>query len=184
MIDFDCFAMPVAIEWDGRVQRVIVEKTELDADLRSRGTGETYAIEAGLVVSCIGYQTPPIPGVPYEHGRGRFANDQGRILPGLYCVGWARRGPTGTIGTNKPDGARIAEIVLEDIGRGAGRAGRPGLDALLASRDVAPVTFRDWRRIEGAEGPASRDGARSERRRCGNEGVVSLRCLWSAYRHP
>src|SRR3546814_1701476 len=75
---FDFFAMPVAIEGDGRVQRVIVEKTELDADLRSRGTGETYAIEAGLVVSCIGYQTPPIPGVPYEHGRGRFANELGR----------------------------------------------------------------------------------------------------------
>lgn len=161
-IDFDFFAMPVAIEGnggpDGRVQRVIVEKTTLDADLRSRGTGETYAIDAGLVISCIGYQTPPIPGVPYEHGRGRFANDDGRILPGLYCVGWARRGPSGTIGTNKPDGARVAEMVLEDIGPGAGKAGRPGLDALLASRNIAPVTFRDWRRIEEAEVAAALDG--------------------------
>jgi ferredoxin--NADP+ reductase len=161
-IDFDFFAMPVAIEGtesgNGRVQRVIVEKTELDADLRSHGTGETYAIEAGLVVSCIGYQTPPIPGVPYEHGRGRFASDEGRILPGLYAVGWARRGPSGTIGTNKPDGARIAELVLEDIGHGAGKAGRAGLDALLASRGVAPVTFRDWRRIEAAEVAAAIDG--------------------------
>src|SRR3546814_5289275 len=78
------------------LQRVIVERTTLDDDLRSHGTGETYAIDAGLVVSCIGYQTPPIPGVPYEHGRGRFATDDGRILPGLYCVGWARRGPSGT----------------------------------------------------------------------------------------
>ncbi|BBB13196.1 FAD-dependent oxidoreductase [Sphingopyxis sp. FD7] len=161
-IDFDFFAMPVAIEGSqengGRVRRVIVEKTALDADLRSHGTGETYAIDAGLVISCIGYQTPPIPGVPYEHGRGRFANDEGRILPGLYCVGWARRGPSGTIGTNKPDGARIAEMVLDDIGRGAGKAGRPGLDALLASRGVAPVTFRDWRRIEAAEVAAALDG--------------------------
>lgn len=161
-IDFDFFAMPVAIEGahenGGRVRRVIVERTELDADLRSHGTGETYAIDAGLVISCIGYQTPPIPGVPYEHGRGRFANDEGRILPGLYCVGWARRGPSGTIGTNKPDGARVAEMVLEDIGRGAGKAGRPGLDALLASRGVAPVTFRDWRRIEAAEVAAALDG--------------------------
>ncbi len=161
-IDFDFFAMPIAIEGsggpDGRVQRVIVEKTALDAELRSRGTGETYAIDAGLVISCIGYQTPPIPGVPYEHGRGRFANDDGRILPGLYCVGWARRGPSGTIGTNKPDGARVAEMVLEDIGPGAGKAGRPGLDALLASRNIAPVTFRDWRRIEEAEVAAALDG--------------------------
>ncbi len=161
-IDFDFFAMPVAIEGaetgSGRVQRVIVERTELDADLRSHGTGETSAIDAGRVISCIGYQTPPIPGVPYEHGRGRFASDEGRILPGLYAVGWARRGPSGTIGTNKPDGARIAELVLEDIGHGAGKAGRAGLDALLASRDLVPVTFRDWRKIEAAEIAAALDG--------------------------
>jgi adrenodoxin-NADP+ reductase len=161
-IDFDFFAMPVAIEGakdnGGHAARIIVERTTLDAELRSHGTGETYAIDAGLVISCIGYQTPPIPGVPYEHGRGRFANDDGRILPGLYCVGWARRGPSGTIGTNKPDGARIAEMVLEDVGRGAGKAGRPGLDALLASRGVVPVTFADWRRIEAAEVAAALDG--------------------------
>lgn len=150
-IDFDFFAMPVAIEGDDRARRVIVERTRLDADLRSQPTGETYAIDAGLVIACIGYQTPPIPGVPYEHGRGRFASDDGRILPGLYCVGWARRGPSGTIGTNKPDGARIADMVLADIGRGAGKAGRPGLDALLAARGVAPVTFSDWRKIDAAE---------------------------------
>src|SRR3989344_3986290 len=123
-IDFDFFAMPVAIEGDGKVQRVVVERPALDAELRSVPTGETYSIEAGLVVSCIGYQTPPIPGVPYEHGRGRFANTDGRILPGLYCVGWARRGPSGTTGTHKPDGIRIAEMVIEDVGRGGGKAGR------------------------------------------------------------
>src|SRR3546814_2775659 len=89
--------MPVAIEGDGKVERIIVERTELDEQLRSRGTGERYSIDCSLVVSCIGYTTPPVEGVPYEHGRGRFANDEGRILPGLYCVGWARRGPTGTI---------------------------------------------------------------------------------------
>src|SRR3546814_9538156 len=61
-IDFDFFAMPVAIKGDGKVQRVIVERTMLDADLRSHGTGETYAVDAGLVISCIGYQPPPIPG--------------------------------------------------------------------------------------------------------------------------
>jgi len=157
-IEFDFFAMPVAIEGEGRTQRVIVERTALDADLRSVPTGERYAIEAGLVIACIGYQTPPIAGVPYEHGRGRFANDEGRILPGLYCVGWARRGPSGTIGTNKPDGARVAALVLEDVGHGSGKAGRTGLDALLASRGITPVTFRDWRRIDAAEVAAALDG--------------------------
>lgn len=163
-IDFDFYAMPVAIEGsDGRAQRLIVERTALDSDLRSHGTGQTYAIEAGLIISCIGYQTPPIPGVPYEHGRGRFANDDGRILPGLYCVGWARRGPSGTIGTNKPDGTRIAEMLMGDIGPGAGKTGRSGLDALLASRGVTPVTFRDWQRINDAEIQAAIDGAPREK---------------------
>ncbi len=162
-IDFDFFAMPVRIEGDGRAERVIVERTKLDADLRSVGTGETYAIPASLVVACIGYQTPPIEGAPYEHGRGRFANDKGRILPGLYCVGWARRGPSGTIGTNRPDSYAVVDLMTADIGNGAGKAGRPALDALLESRSIDVVTFRDWQRIEAAEIARARDGAPREK---------------------
>jgi ferredoxin--NADP+ reductase len=162
-IEFDYYAMPVAIEGDGKVQRVVVERTELDDQLRSRGTGECYSIDCSMVVSCIGYSTPPIEGVPYEHGRGRFANDEGRILPGLYCVGWARRGPTGTIGTNRPDGYMIADKIAEDIGEGAGKVGRAGLDALLGERGVEIVTFRDWQKIEQAETQRARDGAPREK---------------------
>lgn len=162
-IDFDFFAMPIAIEGDGKVERVIVECTRLDADLRSVGTGETYAIPAGLVVACIGYQTPPIEGVPYEHGRGRFANTDGRIVPGLYCVGWAKRGPSGTIGTNRPDGYAVIDLIAEDIGDGAGKTGRPGLDTLLTARGIDVVTFRDWKRIEAAEIARARDGSPREK---------------------
>jgi NADPH-dependent glutamate synthase beta subunit-like oxidoreductase len=162
-LDFDFFANPVSIEGDGKVERIIVERTKLDADLRSVGTGETYVIPCGLVVACIGYQTPPIDGVPYEHGRGRFANTEGRILPGLYCVGWARRGPSGTIGTNRPDGYAIIDLIAEDIGVGTSKAGRPGLDALLAERGVDVVTFRDWQKIEAAEISRARDGAPREK---------------------
>ena len=162
-IDFDFFAAPVAIEGDGKIERIIVERTELDDQLRSVGTGETYAIPAGLVVSCIGYTTPPIEGVPYEHGRGRFANADGRVLPGLYAVGWARRGPTGTIGTNRPDGYAIAELIAQDAGEGAGKAGRAGLDSLLAERGVDIVTFRDWQKIEAAEIARARDGSPREK---------------------
>ncbi len=162
-LDFDFFASPVAIEGDGKAERIIVERTMLDAELRSVGTGETYVIPCGLVIACIGYQTPPIEGVPYEHGRGRFANTDGRILPGLYCVGWARRGPSGTIGTNRPDGYAIVELVAEDIGAGASKAGRPGLDALLEARGVDVVTFRDWQKIEAAEISRAREGAPREK---------------------
>ncbi len=162
-LDFDFFASPFAIEGDGKVERLIVERTTLDANLRSVGTGETYAIPCSLVIACIGYQTPPIEGVPFEHGRGRFANADGRILPGLYCVGWARRGPSGTIGTNRPDGYAVVDLVAEDIGAGSGKAGRPGLDALLTARGVDVVTFRDWQKIEEAEIARAREGAPREK---------------------
>lgn len=162
-IRFDFFAKPIRIEGDGQVERVIVERTQLDADGNAHGTGETYAIPASLVVSCIGYRTPPIPGIPYDEKAGRFANQEGRILPGLYAVGWARRGPTGTIGTNRPDGFAIAEKIVEDIGDGGGKPGRAGLDALLESRGVEVITFRDWQKIDSAEIAAARIGAPREK---------------------
>jgi NADPH-dependent glutamate synthase beta subunit-like oxidoreductase len=162
-IEFDFFAMPIAIEGDGKVERIIVERTTLDADMRSVGTGERYVIPCSTVIACIGYQTPPIDGVPYEHGRGRFANSDGRILPGLYCVGWARRGPSGTIGTNRPDGYSIVDLIAEDASGGSGKAGREGLDAILAERGADVVTFRDWKKIEEAEIANARDGAPREK---------------------
>ena len=114
------------------------------------------------MVSAIGYRTPPIPGVPYDKRLGRFVSDDGRIADGLYAAGWARRGPSGTIGTNKPDGARVAERVAGEVSTSA-REGRAGLDRLLASRGVDAVTFRDWQRIEAAEVGRARDGAPREK---------------------
>jgi ferredoxin--NADP+ reductase len=163
-IAFDFFAMPVAIEGDGRVERLVVERTALTEDLRSVGTGETYTIDCGLVVTCIGYQTPPIEGVPYEHGRGRFANSGGVIGDGLYCVGWARRGPSGTIGTNRPDGFEVAEKIFVALGTaGTGKPGGSGLDALLAARGARPVTFSEWQKIEAAEVERARAGSPREK---------------------
>ena len=162
-IIFDFFAMPVEVQGEGRVERLIVEKTTLDKDLRSIGTGERYALDCQLVISCIGYRTPAIEGVPYEHGRGRFANSDGRILPGLYCVGWAKRGPSGTIGTNKPDGFAVADMIDEDIGENSSKPGRPGLDAMLAGRGVDAVTFRDWQKIDKAEIARAREGSLREK---------------------
>jgi ferredoxin--NADP+ reductase len=135
----------------------------LDDQYRSVSTGESYTIDCSMVISCIGYQTPSIDGVPYEHGRGRFANLDGRILPGLYCVGWARRGPSGTIGTNRPDGYNIIDTVADDIATGGHKNGRAGLDVLLALRKVDIVTFSDWKKIEEAEIARARDGAPREK---------------------
>lgn len=162
-ISFDFFAMPVVIEGDSRAQQIIVERTQIDDNGRASGTGERYTLPASLIVSCIGYVTPRIPGVPYDEQLGRFANDEGRILPGLYCVGWARRGPTGTIGTNKPDGFLIADKIVEDMSGPADKPGRPALDALLAKRGIDAVTFRDWEKIDAAEIARARDAAPREK---------------------
>jgi NADPH-dependent glutamate synthase beta subunit-like oxidoreductase len=163
-IDFDFFAVPIAIEGEGRAERLIVERTQLGPDLSARGTGETYAVDCGLVISCIGYKTSPIEGVPYEADRGRFANREGVIGGGLYCVGWARRGPTGTIGTNRPDGFEVAEKIAAELGAGASaKQGPPGLDALLHSRGVEAIAFCDWQRIEAAEAERARAGSPREK---------------------
>ncbi|MGX7895570.1 FAD-dependent oxidoreductase [Tsuneonella sp. HG222] len=165
-IEFDFFAQPVALVGETTVEAIEVERTEVTAG-RAVATGETYRIPASLVVSCIGYRTHPIPHVPFDERAGRFANDEGRILPGLYCVGWARRGPSGTIGTNRPDGYSVVEKIVQDIdggvlGRG-GKAGREGFDRLAAERGLDLVTFRDWKKIEEAEESAARAGSPREK---------------------
>jgi ferredoxin--NADP+ reductase len=165
-IEFDFFAQPRALIGDDKVEAIEVERTEVAAG-RARGTGETYRISTGLVVSCIGYRTNPIPAVPFDERAGRFANDEGRILPGLYAVGWARRGPSGTIGTNRPDGFDVIKKVREDIDSGtlgpADKQGRPGFDALAETRGLDVITFRDWKKIEEAEKKAAREGAPREK---------------------
>jgi len=165
-IEFDFFAQPVALSGEGQVAAIEIERTEVVAG-RANGTGERYSIPASLVVSCIGYRTTPIPDVPFDERQGRFANDDGRILPGLYAVGWARRGPSGTIGTNKPDGFSVVAKTRENIESGALgttlRQGRPGFDALAEARGLDVVTFRDWKKIEEAEERAAREGAPREK---------------------
>jgi len=162
-VRFDFFAQPVRVEGDGHARRLIVERTMLGADGMAVGSGETYELPAGLIISCIGYRTPPIPDVPYDERAGRFANVEGRIMPGLYCVGWARRGPTGTIGTNKPDGFMIAEEIARDQPEAAEKQGRAGLDELIAEREIDIVTFRDWQQIDLAEIERARAGAPREK---------------------
>jgi NADPH-dependent glutamate synthase beta subunit-like oxidoreductase len=164
-IVFDFFAKPLRIEGEGRAERLIVERTRLDESGNAVGTGETYEVPASLIVSCIGYATPPIEGVPYDDRGGRFANESGRIADRLYCVGWARRGPSGTIGTNRPDGYEVAEQVaaLLPADSDGGRPGGEGLRALLSARGVEATDFDDWRRIEQAEAAAAREGAPREK---------------------
>ena len=131
------------------------------------GPVSVYDVAADIVVSCIGYRSSPIPDVPFDERAGKFANDEGRILPGIYCVGWAKRGPSGTIGTNRPDGFGVVDLIGEDIDAGvlgrADKSGREAFDALAKQRGLDVVTFRDWKKIEEAEEAAAREGAPREK---------------------
>jgi NADPH-dependent glutamate synthase beta subunit-like oxidoreductase len=160
---FDFFGKPLRIEGDGRVERVIVERTELDEKGAARGTGETYEVPASLVITAIGYSTSPIPDVPFDGGK--FVNDGGRISDRLYAVGWARRGPSGTIGTNRPDGYEVADQIAAAMPAGSSgeRQGAEGLKRLLQGRGVMPTDYDDWRKIEQTETARARPGSPREK---------------------
>jgi ferredoxin--NADP+ reductase len=162
---FDFFARPLSIEGDGRAERIVVERTELDDKGGARGTGETYEVPASLVISAIGYSTPPLEGVAYDERGTKFLNENGRIDDRLYAVGWARRGPTGTIGTNRPDGYEVADRIAAEMAPGSAgdRSGATGLKRLLESRGVMPTDYDDWRKIEETETARARPGSPREK---------------------
>ncbi len=162
---FDFYAKPLAIEGDGKAEWLVVERTKLDESGRAVGTGETYQVPASIVISSIGYSTPPLEGVPYDDRGGKFLNDNGKIADRLYCVGWARRGPSGTIGTNRPDGYEVAAAIESALPPGSSddRNGAEGLKSLLATRNVMPTDYDDWRKIEQTEAANARPGSPREK---------------------
>jgi NADPH-dependent glutamate synthase beta subunit-like oxidoreductase len=155
-IHFSFFANPVEILGGDRVEGLRLERTVVDADERCVGTGEFFEVECGLVIPAIGYFSEPIDGVPFD--RGRSVNDDGRIEKGLYAVGWVKRGPSGVIGTNKPDGDTAAQQICADCPNGR-KPGRAALEAMLAERGAQWLTFDDWKQIDAAEVSAARNGA-------------------------
>jgi ferredoxin--NADP+ reductase len=120
-------------------------------------------VPASLIITAIGYSTSPIPDVPFEGGK--FVNENGRIADRLYAVGWARRGPTGTIGTNRPDGYEVADLIAAAMPPGTSqeRTGAEGLKRLLESRGIMPTDYDDWRKIEETETARARPGSPREK---------------------
>lgn len=161
-VSLDFFRRPLAVLGQGRVEALEVMKTRIDADGRAEDTGETEIIPCGMIVAAIGYRTALIPGVPFDERAGRFVNVDGLISPGLWCVGWARRGPSGTIGTNRPDGFALVERIAATPVAGS-RPGRAGVDKLLAERGVAVSNFDDWQKIDALEVSRARVGAPREK---------------------
>ena len=104
------------------------------------------------VITAIGYATAPFPGLPFDERHGIVRNEGGRVEPGVYVVGWAKRGPSGTIPTNRADSMAVAELMAGDLALPhPEKPGPAALDALLAARGIEPVSFAEWQRIDAAE---------------------------------
>ena len=101
-------------------------------------------IECGLVITAIGYQGDAIDGIPYENGK--VVNKDGRVNDNLYVVGWAKRGPSGVIGTNKSDAAGVMQLLIEDL-KDPKNSG--DISELLTHQVV--VSQADWQKINEAE---------------------------------
>jgi ferredoxin--NADP+ reductase len=172
---------PVEIQGDGKVERIVVGRNELQRDeggrIRAVDTGERETIECGLVLRSIGYKGIPIDGVPFDERAGTIANEAGRVsdnggqVPGLYAVGWIKRGPSGVIGTNKKDAQETVDNLFADLEAGkipeAELAGdRGSIEALLNERKPDHVTFDGWQAIDAAEVEAGKPHGRPRIKLC------------------
>ncbi|MEV4189342.1 FAD-dependent oxidoreductase [Streptosporangium canum] len=160
-LDVRFWMRPVEILGESRVEALRLERTRL-VDGRVVGTGEFETLPVGMVLRSVGYQSVPLPGVPFSDATMTVPNEAGRVRDREYVAGWLKRGPTGVIGTNKSDAAETVRTLLADL---AGRepVRRADLDGVLASRGVSPITYRHWLAIEAAEADLARTLGRGER---------------------
>lgn len=149
----------------GKATAVKIEKNKLYKDssgtLRPKGSGEFEVLPVSLIFRSIGYMGVPLPDIPFDQKKGTIPNQTGRIvdpnsgkiLEGLYVAGWAKRGPSGVIGTNKPDSIETANKVLEDF---QGKTSpeektRSALTEALKTKKIKYVTFSDWKKLDELE---------------------------------
>jgi ferredoxin--NADP+ reductase len=151
-VHFEFYAAPTEILGGDRVEGIRLERTHVE-DGRAVGTGEFFDVPCGLVVSAIGYRSEPLDGAPFDEKRGIIPNEDGRVEDGLYAAGWIKRGPSGVISTNRPDGVAVARYIHDDFQAGAigGKPGRGALEELLAERKIRSVSYEDWKTIEAKE---------------------------------
>jgi ferredoxin--NADP+ reductase len=157
---------PVAIEGDGKVEAVVLERNELviaeDGSLKAQPTGVTERLETGLVLRAVGYVGRPLPGVPFDDRRQTVLNQGGRVLdpvshepiPGLYAAGWVKRGPSGVIGTNKKCAQETTALLLEDFATGLLPEPTASPEELLQGlRDAGleVIDYSGWEAIDAHE---------------------------------
>ena len=103
---------PIEIKGNGMVEEIVFQKNKIENG-KSVATNELFSIKTGLVISAIGYDSIELPGITIESGR--ITNIAGHVERNVYTVGWAKRGPTGVIGTNKSDSSDVVDLILKNL---------------------------------------------------------------------
>ena len=157
-ITFQFLATPIEIKGAGRVEEVVFQKT---------GSDEIFSIKCGLVITAIGYEATALAGVPYE--KGKVVNTDGRVHENVYVVGWAKRGPSGVIGTNKSDAADVMKLLVDDLTtpKSAGDI----TDVITHNR---VVTQAHWQAINEAEVAAGEPLGKPRRKAVDREELLRL----------
>ncbi|MFG1804138.1 FAD-dependent oxidoreductase [Micromonospora carbonacea] len=171
---------PVALVGRHRVEALDLVHNDL-VDGRVQPAGRTERIDCGLVVHAVGFRGRPLPGVPFDERHGHVAHTAGRVAPRVYVAGWAKRGPSGVVGTNRKCAGETVAAVLADLADGTLRPGGHDPDKTLALlRDRCPdlVTLAGWRRIDTAEVTAGAAQGRPRVR------LTTTRSLLDAAREP
>jgi ferredoxin--NADP+ reductase len=156
------FRSPKELTGETRVRGMRIERNELSGEAgaqKARGTGVEEAVSCGVVFRSVGYRGVAIEDIPFDDRAGIFANAHGRVVenetavPGLYVAGWIKRGPSGIIGTNKPDSFETVKHLLADAPSlpSCESPDRASVLSFLGTRGVRVVTYDDWRRIDAAE---------------------------------
>lgn len=150
LLSLEFLLSPTHIYGDDFIEKVRFEKNEI-IEGKARGTGEFADYPCDLLVTCIGYELANVGGLPVE--KGIVKNLDGRVEDDLYVVGWAKRGPSGTIGTNRLDSQRVVDVIVAHHCDGGDptKTGARGLDQYCAEKDIQIVTFSDWEKINKAE---------------------------------
>ncbi len=175
-IELRFLTSPLRIRGAERVEAIDVGANEIvrgdDGASRARALDtKPQTIECGFVLRSVGYRAVPLPGVPFDersfvlpNERGRVSTPDGEPLPGVYAVGWIKRGPTGILGTNKRDAEETIGCLSDDLATGAlapaASPRREQIDALLGERRPDIVTAAGWRAIDRGERERGRDQQR------------------------
>ena len=152
---------------DGRVAKMKLVRNTLVASetgsLSAKATDQFEEIEAGLVFRSVGYRGVPLPEVPFHDRWGVILNERGRVIApeskqpmvGLYTSGWIKRGPSGVVGTNKPDSVETVTCMLEDFSTGSilqpSNAAAASAEKFIGERKPDYFSYADWKRLDELE---------------------------------